>query len=286
MKVSLKKVSGMASPKIEKFIRAQESFQCPLCGGALEYANGSLRCNEGHTFDVSSKGYVNFVPNQKPSKEYDRAFFENRRLFLNAGYYDHVRDAVQEIVEASGAQRVADAGCGEGFYAKYLSDNGCAHVYGLDLAKDAIQIAAKGANSVCWLVADVAKMPLAPSSVDCVLDVFTPANYAEFDRVLAPGGMVVKVVPGSGHLHRLRRAVRGHVAHEEYENTNVVEYFGKHFRVAQRRMVSKTLPIEPEHLGMLFSMTPLLFGVEQRVLDSLDLAHVTIEAEILVGVRP
>lgn len=58
-------------------------FQCPLCKQVLHFANeGSLVCKYGHCFDISSKGYVNFVSNQKPSKGYNLMFFEKRREFL------------------------------------------------------------------------------------------------------------------------------------------------------------------------------------------------------------
>nr|WP_261383929.1 hypothetical protein [Bacillus licheniformis] len=37
----------------------------------------------------------------------------------------------------------------------------------------------------------------------------SPSNYAEFERLLSDDGIVLKVIPRSGHLKELRRFLYG-----------------------------------------------------------------------------
>ncbi|MEI3415954.1 MAG: hypothetical protein V8Q88_12410 [Christensenellales bacterium] len=54
---------------------------------------------------------------------------------------------------------------------------------GFDLAKEAILLAAKSDKKAAYFVADLAAIPIADGCCDVVLDVFTPANYAQFGRI-------------------------------------------------------------------------------------------------------
>ena len=43
---------------------------CPHEGGLLERVGGSLRCPDGHSFDIARQGYVNLLPvGQKASRQ-------------------------------------------------------------------------------------------------------------------------------------------------------------------------------------------------------------------------
>ena len=46
----------------------------------------SLICGQGHTFDISKQGYVNFL-NKSVKTRYDRQLFEARRELLTAGNF-------------------------------------------------------------------------------------------------------------------------------------------------------------------------------------------------------
>jgi 23S rRNA (guanine745-N1)-methyltransferase len=39
---------------------------CPICRGALTLENKSLKCGNGHSFDIAKSGYVNLL---KPGKK-------------------------------------------------------------------------------------------------------------------------------------------------------------------------------------------------------------------------
>ena len=194
---------------IDKFQQTEGLLRCPLCKDGLRMEGASLRCGKGHCFDISAKGYVCFLPGGKPSGRYNRAFFESRRRILEAGFYDHILEGIQSLSGLRQAKVILDTGCGEGYYAKRLREELDACVLGLDYSQDGIRLAASGGNRVCWMAADLANIPLRDHRAECVLNLFTPANYGEFGRVLATGGLLVKAIPGPEHLAELREQVRG-----------------------------------------------------------------------------
>lgn len=295
----------MGRRQIEKFAAAGRYLCCPLCGAPLHLEGTSLRCARGHGFAVAAKGYANFVPNQRPLKGYDRAFFEHRAQVMGRGLYDHVIEAVLGCVasalngdfgcgegaagcapvrDGAGARGlVVDAGCGEGSYAKRVhAVLGCP-VFAFDIAKEAVQVAASGGNDVLWAAADLARIPVRDDAAGCLINVFTPANYGEFARVLAPGGVLVKVVPGGGHLRELRHAFRDRLKSEEHSNARVLEYFEEHCALLERVPVARTFALDASLLADVVRMTPVLFGVGESELAACDVDELTVTAEVLVG---
>ncbi|MCI5860913.1 putative RNA methyltransferase [Bifidobacterium boum] len=332
--------------RMRKYMDNASLFRCPVCAAAsakaieepadsshdgrdsqgiaeaiermdLHPRGSALVCEAGHTFDVSHKGYVNFVPAQKPLKGYSKAFFEARREFLSWGYYDHVLQAVSQVVlkAAAGARvndrfRVLDAGCAEGYYLRGIRqaiqstdakvDKAQANaaqatsgtgpiaptetlLIGADISKDAVRLAAGGGDPNLWIVDDVANLALADASMDCILNVFTPANYREFRRVLRHGGMLVKVVPGPRHLEQLRRAL-GDGDHDEGD---VVRIFQRNCDTTAVIPATRTFDVPPERVPTLIGMTPLAFRLDEAQRRKIMVSRITIDARVLVGVlRP
>ncbi len=287
--------------KIDKFYEVKNLFQCPRCGKKIRFHGGGLVCKKEHRFDISAKGYVNLLQENKSLKGYDKEFFSSRFRFLQAGYYSHIMEEVVETAARFMAERetkrqeenqaavdgfvVLDAGCGEGYYAAQLSERlgGSGQVLAFDISTDAIRQAAKNPQPVKWLVADITNIPMKDQSVDCILDVFTPANYKEFVRILKPGGMLIKVVPGANHMGQLREAAAPLLRNKSYSNEEVLDYFEKNFEMVSKTPVSKTMAIGPEDLADLVRMTPLLFDVDRSKLDLSNIKEITVEAEVLVG---
>ncbi|MEI3500854.1 MAG: hypothetical protein V8Q39_05060 [Anaerovoracaceae bacterium] len=153
----------------------------------------------------------------------------------------------------------------------------------MDLSKDAVKCASRGGNDVCWLVSDLSRIPLKDDSIDCILNIFTPANYGEFQRILTGEGRILKVIPGEDHLRELRQAVRQQIINKEYSNQQVIRHFEKHFRLIEQIPLKKTMSLRPEQLGFLFDMTPLLFHVDREERKKLTIAEITVDACLLVG---
>ncbi|WP_329739337.1 putative RNA methyltransferase [Enorma massiliensis] len=280
----------MDERKRARFLRCNTLLACPVCRLPLELHGTSLACEAGHRFDLARQGYVNLLRGSKKPARYDRESFHLRRTVFENGLYEPIAEALCREVAPLGetarrVPRVLDAGCGEGYFARTVRARTGAEVCAFDISKDSVQLAAglDADDGIAWLVADLAAIPILDGSIDCALDVFSPANYDELRRVLAPGGIVIKVVPTTRHLHELRERAAGQLVHSSYSNQRVLNHFSSCCTLRNHYTVSSTHPISPDALEALIHMTPLLFNVDTERIDWSGLTHVTVEAEVLIG---
>ena len=273
-------------PKLQRFASAT-AFACPICQENLTLVENSLKCNNRHSFDLAKFGYVNLAPQIKQSANYDKENFQNRQQILEAGFYQAILEAVSDLLSNSkNAKTILDIGCGEGFYSRKLQENHSEKTfYAFDISKDSVQIAAKSEPNwaVNWFVGDLARLPIKDASMDILLDIFSPANYGEFRRVLSKDGILIKVIPTKNHLKEIRQKVQDQLTNKDYSNQDIKNHFQEHFTILSSQTASLTKTITAEQLQALLSMTPLLFHIDQSKIDWSRLTEITIEAEILVG---
>ena len=273
-------------PKLQRFASASV-FACPICRENLTLVESSLKCENRHSFDLAKFGYVNLAPQIKQSANYDKENFQNRQQILEAGFYQAILEAVSDLLSNSkNAKTILDIGCGEGFYSRKLQERHPDKTfYAFDISKDSVQIAAKSEPNwaVNWFVGDLARLPIKDASMDILLDIFSPANYGEFKRVLKENGLLIKVIPTENHLKEIRQKVQDQLTNKDYSNQDIKDHFQNNFTILSSKTASLTKPITAEQLQALLSMTPLLFHVDQSKIDWSQLTEITIEAEILVG---
>ena len=273
-------------PKLQRFASAT-AFACPICQENLTLVESSLKCCNRHSFDLAKFGYVNLAPQIKQSANYDKENFQNRQQILEAGFYQAILEVVSDLLSNSkNAKTILDIGCGEGFYSRKLQERHPDKTfYAFDISKDSVQIAAKSEPNwaVNWFVGDLARLPIKDASMDILLDIFSPANYGEFRRVLSKDGILIKVIPTKNHLKEIRQKVQDQLTNKDYSNQDIKNHFQEHFTILSSKTASLTKPITAEQLQALLSMTPLLFHIDQSKIDWSQLTEITIEAEILVG---
>ena len=273
-------------PKLQRFTSAT-AFACPNCQENLALVESSLKCNNRHSFDLAKFGYVNLAPQIKQSANYDKKNFQNRQQILEAGFYQAILEVVSDLLSNSkNAKTILDIGCGEGFYSRKLQERHPDKTfYAFDISKDSVQIAAKSEPNwaVNWFVGDLARLPIKDASMDILLDIFSPANYGEFRRVLSKDGILIKVIPTKNHLKEIRQKVQDQLTNKDYSNQDIKNHFQEHFTILSSQTASLTKTITAEQLQALLSMTPLLFHIDQSKIDWSQLTEITIEAEILVG---
>lgn len=260
-------------------------LRCPKCGGALTRRDRSLVCPQAHCYDIARQGHVNLAPGARESF-YTKALFESRACVFEAGIYEPVVQAMTRVLgahlpQAGGA--LLDAGCGEGYYLLRVCPERTPVRMGFDLCKEAVRLAAGREKRASFFVADLANIPVAQGSFDAVLDVFTPANYAQFRRVLRPGGVVVKLAPRRDYLIQLRRAAAGLLRHEEYDGAQVERYAGEHMKLLDTQAITYTLPVDGELAFHLARMTPMLAGIDVSRLDLSGVTQITIDETMIIG---
>lgn len=273
-------------PKLQRFASAT-AFACPICQENLTLVETSLKCCNRHSFDLAKFGYVNLAPQIKQSANYDKENFQNRQQILESGFYQAILDAVSDLLASSKTTTtILDIGCGEGFYSRKLQESHSEKTfYAFDISKDSVQIAAKSEPNwaVNWFVGDLARLPIKDASMDILLDIFSPANYGEFRRVLSKDGILIKVIPTENHLKEIRQRVQKQLTNKDYSNQDIKNHFQEHFTILSSQTASLTKTITAEQLQALLSMTPLLFHIDQSKIDWSQLTEITIEAEVLVG---
>ena len=247
----------------------------------------SLKCPNRHSYDISKFGYVNLAPQAKQAKDYDKTSFQNRQVILEAGFYQHILDELQDLLQTlPKEQTILDVACGEGYYARKIQETfPNKEIYAFDLSKDSIQLAAKSDQSLAvkWFVGDLAHLPVQDQSMDVLLDIFSPANYHEFQRVLKKEGLIIKVIPTENHLKEIRQKVAQYLDKKDYSNQDIIQHFQKHFTILSRKTVESTHALHSEEKTALLQMPPLLFHVEKNLINWEQLTHATISAEILIG---
>ena len=273
-------------PKLQRFASAT-AFACPICQDNLTLVENSLKCCKRHSFDLAKFGYVNLAPQIKQSANYDKENFQNRQQILEAGFYQAILEAVSDLLSNSkNAKTILDIGCGEGFYSRKLQESHLDKTfYAFDISKDSVQIAAKSEPNwaVNWFVGDLARLPITDASMDILLDIFSPANYGEFRRVLSKDGILIKVIPTKNHLKEIRQKVQDQLTNKDYSNQDIKNHFQEHFTILSSQTASLTKTITADQLQSLLSMTPLLFHIDETKIDWSQVTEITIEAEILVG---
>ncbi len=195
-------------------------YKCPVCDQRLELTDKSFVCDKLHTYDISKEGYVNLLlANQKNSKNPgdDKLMAESRQSFLDKGYYDSLADEINKTImslvaegERHSCLNILDVGCGVGFYSgrlkEALKDKGGednVKLWGIDISKPVIQKAAKRYGGIRFCIGSSFNLPFLDESADIVFSVFSPFDSKEIFRVLKPGGKMLIVRPGAGHLKEL-----------------------------------------------------------------------------------
>ena len=256
-------------------------FRCPVCAGVLKTGGGAVFCIQNHSFDISAKGYVNFL-NLPVKHDYDAALFRARREAVMLGFFRPMTDAVAKAANTGTKIKLLDTCCGEGSHlaeiASVLGQTGCEVTgLGFDISKDGIKLAAKDKSCV-FFVADLTKMPLADSCADVLTNILSPANYREFLRVLKPGGVCIKVVPNPGHLKELR------TDEDRYENLDVVRHFYDVFDNVQEIDVKQVFDARPDLMRPLARMTPLMWNAGADELARAEaLRKITLDLKVLTA---
>ena len=253
-----------------------ELFRCPLCRTKLIKNERALRCEHGHSFDISAEGYVHLLPANKMNSKIpgdSKEMAASRSAFLDKGYYEPLlKELEKTVLELSENEEPAmlDCGCGEGYYtsniAKELKNRfPKAKIAGFDISRPSVRRAAKRTKDVDFAVASVFDIPVFDESFDILLNVFSPLSIDEYKRVLKDGGYYVYVVPAARHLWQLKAAIYD----TPYENREEDIPYEGFEHVETRKVRYETLIKTKEDIFALFQMTPYYWKTSAKGAEKL-----------------
>jgi len=247
----------------------QPQYRCPLCKESLLLTDKTYRCVNNHCFDQAKQGYVNLLPVQfKHSKAPgdNKDMVIARRAFLDKGFYQPLVNAMTSLYQqyAPDSAVVFDAGCGEGFYT-HQHKNDTNQVYGVDISKETVKIAAKKYQECFFSVATLSDLPFRDEQFSWITSVYAPILEQEFSRILKNQGYLLTVTPGAEHLLSLKSLIYQNA--KEHDET--------------KQVIKEMTLLKEEHLTYemnfndtndvlnLLAMTPFAFKASTEVIEQL-----------------
>lgn len=237
-------------------------FLCPVCGEKLCIIDKTMKCSNNHSFDISSKGYVNLLINTKNKNKThgdDKEMVDARYKFLNCGFYQPLSDAICRISKKHLKKNsfIVDAGCGECYYTANLynylkeSEINCEAV-GIDISKHALMYASKRCKDLSLAVGSVFRMPLEDNVADLLLTVFSPYSESEYKRIIKKDGYMIMVFGLENHLYSLKKVVYD----TPYKNAPA-DYELDGFELLETDELKYSISLDSnEQVKNLFAMTP------------------------------
>jgi 23S rRNA (guanine745-N1)-methyltransferase len=240
---------------------AVDLLRCPVCSNGLELADGAVRCEAGHSFDVARQGYANLVPGNGDSTE----MVEAREDFLGAGHFRPLTGAlVAEAMNVEAPGAVVDVGAGTGHHLAYvLATPPERQGIALDTSTAALRRAARIHPRAVAVGADAWKpLPLRDGIAAIVLSVFAPRNPGELARILAPGGTLLAATPTTRHLAELVGPL-GLLSVPDDKADRLDEQLAGLFELTERRTIEHSMFLAHEEMSQLVRMGPSAWHVDE-----------------------
>ncbi|WP_153563651.1 putative RNA methyltransferase [Acinetobacter baumannii] len=260
-----------------------QNLMCPVCRQRLELVSKTWRCEQGHSYDIAKQGYVNLhVVQHKHSKNPGDTpeSVDARRAFLQGGYYQPLQQAVVHLLKDLKAKMVLDIGCGEGYYTSAMQQvvEQCICV---DIAKNAVQRAAKLNDKVTWVVGTGATLPVIDQSMDVCTSLFSPIPQTEILRVLKDDGYLIVVTPATDHLYAMREALFEQV--NPHTPQKFVEQLQDLFELKEQQVIDAPLVLDQQALKNLIAMTPYAYKASpERRMQLEQKAHLQVTASFQI----
>lgn len=254
-------------PALEKMMNL---LMCPVCRQVLQLHDRTWRCASNHSYDVAKQGYVNLhVVQHKHSKNPGDTpvSVQARRAFLSAGHYAPLQQAVVQKIRALRIENLLDIGCGEGYYTAAMQGE-VLQCVGVDIAKNAVQVAAKLNPAVTWVVGTGATLPVLDHCIDVCTSLFSPIPQQEILRVLKPQGYLLVVTPAPEHLLAMRQALFEEV--KPHEPEKFITQLQDTFDLVDASVVETPLQLNQSDLIHLIAMTPYAYKAKAERRQALE----------------
>ena len=245
------------------------NYLCPLCQQALTLTDKTYVCLNNHSFDQAKQGYVNLLPVQfKHSKAPgdNKDMVIARRAFLDKQFYQPLVDKMLALYQqyALSDSPLLDAGCGEGFYThqhKTIQNQ----VYGVDIAKETIKIAAKRYQNCHFSVGTLSKLSFSDNYFGWLVSVYAPILENEFTRVLQKNGYLLTVTPAEKHLFELKELIYQQANEHDISKTPI-----NNLTLVEEQQLTYTMNFEhSDDVLNLLAMTPFAFKASKELIEKI-----------------
>lgn len=258
---------------------------CPVCGSDFSLENKSLVCSCGHCFDMAKEGYVNLLTSSHKSGSLigdNKSMALSRQNFLSKGFFSALSKFLCDYTQKREKRNpvVLDICCGEGYYSSELLQNTKCRLYGFDLSKEMIRLAAKRKTNASFFVANISKIPMKERSVDLAFEFFAPFHESEFSRVLKKDGVLLCAVPGENHLFELKEKIykKAYKNDEQLPKTTLLTLRNT-YKVQRKIELNSS-----EDIVNLFKMTPYFYHTSAEDLQKLySLTHLETTTEFVIS---
>ncbi len=257
-----------------------------MCGQPLFKGERSYQCAAQHNFDEAKEGYVNLLSGAHRQGELigdNKSMATARRDFLNRGYFSSLADGVCELLTAEGKAKstVLDVCCGEGYYSQKVLESTDCDLFGFDISKNMVRLAAKRRTKATFFVANLSQIPIKTESVDFAFHLFAPFHDGEFSRVLKKGGVLITAVPGKNHLFQLKEAIYD----TPYTNDEKLPESCK-MKLEKTVKIRKEIFLDNSNdIMSLFGMTPYYYRTSREGIEKAkELRQLETTLEFLLGI--
>lgn len=246
---------------------------CPICEAALHREGGSLRCLNGHVFDIARQGYVSLLVASRRAHSGDTAtMVQARSDILATGYFADVADdlaaTASEVFAAVSADScVIDIGAGTGYYLASALDRLPGRLgLALDISKPALRRAARGHDRIGAVACDVwRRLPVVDQAAGVALNIFAPRNGAELRRILDPAGRLLVVTPARDHLSELIPRL-GLLTVDERKDERLAEKLSPHFELVERHERRRVITLRHKEVAAVVAMGPSAWHADAAAL--------------------
>lgn len=243
-------------------------YQCPVCHKPLpRISNKNYSCANNHNFDIASPGYVNLLlAHHKKTKDPGdtKEMLLSRRSFLEKGFYQPLSDIINQIILKQTRKNpyILDTGCGEGYYLRQLEEKSKSknYLFGIDISKSAITLAAKKSKSIHWAVGSNYNLPYLDNTFDDIICIFSPIDPPEFHRILKTQGHLIIIKPGKNHLLELASLIYNKIQPHPEHQKEIIN--SKLFSLAKQENLKYSIELtNKEDIKNLLAMTPYFWSV-------------------------
>lgn len=260
---------------------------CPKCHESIVQEGNSYKCANNHCYDLAKTKYLNLLLNPDKATNNPGDSKESlvaRKAYLTKGYYDVILNSVIDCIKKYRDDTpldILDLGCGEGYYTRGLKEIFSQDtIYGLDISKEAINMATKYTKDVYWLVGNSKNLPIVDHSLDSITALFTVVNQDELKRTLKKGGYIIHVTANPNHLIEIKELI--------YDEIKVKsdKYIRLDFETIESYDLVHQVKIDNREDALnLLKMTPHYYHIKKErrgVLDELERLDITIDIKITI----